>query len=43
MMNGIAFSHKSTKQSGLSTSSIEAEYIALATIATEVLWIHTLL
>src|SRR5271170_4799219 len=43
MFNRTAISHKSSKQSGVSTSSVEAEYIALATTATEVLWIRTLL
>src|SRR5271170_468109 len=43
MFNRTAISHKSSKQSGVSTSSVEAEYIALATTATEVLWICTLL
>ena len=39
MINGTAISHKSTKQSGISKSTVEAEYIALATTAAEVLWI----
>ena len=43
MFNGTIIGHKSSKQSGVSTSTLEAEYIALATTVTEVLWIRTLL
>ena len=43
MLNGTAISWKSRKQSGVATSTVEAEYIALATTTTEVLWIQVLL
>ena len=43
MLNGTAISWKSTKQSSVVTSTVEAEYIALATTTAEVLWIWALL
>ena len=43
ILNGTAISWKSTKQSGVATSTVEAEYIVLATTTAEVLWMQALL
>ena len=39
LMNSTAISWKSTKQSGISTSTVGAEYYALAMTIMEVIWI----
>ena len=38
LLNGTAISWKSTKQSTTALLTVEAEYIALSTMTTEVLW-----
>ena len=43
MMNGAAMSWKSTKQSTVALSTVEAEFIALATMITEVIWMRRIL
>ena len=43
IMNGTAISWKSTKQSTIALSTVEAEYIALAMMTKEVLWMCTIL